>query len=358
MKHALLYLVIGIAIVSGCTDKAHTIRPQKRDWVESVYASSKISSLHQYEHRPEITGRLLKYTVQEGDTVNAGDLIAIIDGVGAEIRVSLAKEQKKQAESAQGRIRELKALINQNRVSYEQDSLDYHRQVRLFNSGIGSQSQLEVRKLKMQQSRTQLQSLLQRFQALSGEITAQLKQANHNLSLAQEQRNAYYIYAFNRGCVYELMSEPGELVSPQQPIALIGDPSSFLVELEIDERDITKIKSNQMVIVKLDAYEKTYKAIITRISKRLDPKTQTFHAEARFTETHPRFYPGLTAESNIIIQEKKGVMVIPVASLKAANLIETSQGDVQITTGLRNSQWVEVTSGIDLNTEIVMQHEP
>lgn len=346
--------ILGVLLFLSCQSNTEIIKAEKRDWVESIYASSKVQSVNQYAHYSEVSGRLLRYHVREGDTINAGDLMAELDGVNLETRLKIAQYQRDQVASNQSRIQELRLQIETAQNQLNRDSSDYERQQRLLKSGVGSQSQLDVRLLKYQQTQSQFSSLVLRLQSLQEEIYAQLKQSQQNVALAQNQREAYRIYAFRKGRIYELRATIGEMVSPQQPIALIGDAQQFLVEMEIDERDISKIKEGQEVIVKLDAYNNTFKAQLSSISPHLDAQTQTFHAEARFEGLHPAFYPGLTAEANIILQKKNQVWVVPIKALMDTQYIETSQGKKKVTTGLRNAQFVEITSGIDAQTEIIL----
>lgn len=349
-----LTLTLCITLLFSCQSNSETIKAEKRDWVESIYASSKVQSVNQYAHYSEVSGRLIKYHVREGDTVNAGDLMAELDGVNLETRLKIAQYQRDQVASNQSRIQELRLQIETAQNQLNRDSSDFVRQQRLLKSGVGTQSQLDVRLLKYQQSQSQFSSLTLRLQSLQEEIYAQLKQSQQNVALAKNQREAYRIYAARKGRIYELRATIGEMVSPQQPIALIGDAQHFLVEMEIDERDISKINIGQEVIVKLDAYNNTFKAQLSGISPHLDAQTQTFHAEARFTGLHPAFYPGLTAESNIILQKKNQVWVVPIKGLIDTQYIETSQGKKKVITGLRNAQFVEIISGIDAQTEIIL----
>ncbi len=351
--HPTLALVFLLSLFS-CKDTQVKIKPERRIWVESIYASSKIEALNQYAHHAEVNGRLLRYAVNEGDTVNSGDLIAVLEGIDPETRLRIAKFQREYALSSANTLKEIEMQIGSAQELALQDSIDFFRQKRLQSKGIGSQQQMENRRLKYEQSKRALLGQKLRLKTLTGEIQAQLKQAEQNVAMAQKQRDAYYIYAVRSGRVYELKAVSGELLSPQQSIALIGDAHKFQVNMEIDERDISRIRVGQEAVVKLDAYPNTFRAQIVHITPRLDLQTQTFHAEAFFKESHPKFYPGLTAESNIILQEKSNVLVLPAAAVQEGDFVETSQGRVPLKIGLRNAQYAEVLSGIDENTEIFL----
>lgn len=68
--------ILGVLLFLSCQSNTEIIKAEKRDWVESIYASSKVQSVNQYAHYSEVSGRLLRYHVREGDTINAGDLLA------------------------------------------------------------------------------------------------------------------------------------------------------------------------------------------------------------------------------------------------------------------------------------------
>ena len=350
--------IVAILFLHSCGPDTESVKVEKRDWVESIYASSKVQSANQYAQYPEVAGRLVRYHVQEGDTVKAGQLIAELDGVDLGTRLKIAQAQEAQIAASRLKIRELELQITTTEFLYKKDSIDYFRQKRLYETrGVGSLSALETRQLKFKQSTGQLMGLKTRLKALKEEINAQSKQSSQNVELAKSQLRSYQIYAYQSGRIYEMSINAGELVSPQRPIALIGDVNKFLVEMEIDERDISRIKIGQEVVVKLDAYPNTIRAEISRISPNLDPGTQTFHAEAVFIGEHDPLYPGLTAESNIILKTRKETLVIPVEALTSDSTINTTTGEKTIKTGLRNTQYIEVLSGIDENTEILIPNE-
>jgi RND family efflux transporter MFP subunit len=349
-----IFSICAVILLQSCGAGDEVVYPQKRDWVESVYASSRIEATDQYQLFPELSGRLLEYRVKVGDLVQSGDLIAVLDGVIFEDRLHVAEAQKALAQTGKWRLEELKTQGQQAKAAWIHDSLNFERQDRLFSKGIGSRTTWENTRLKWIQSKYQYESHLYRYQSFSEEVKAQLRQAEQNVHLAKNQLNLYHLYAIRSGKIYELNTEIGELVHPQQGVALIGAPDKFLVEMEIDERDITKIKEGQEVVVKLDAFPKTYRARVHQISQNLDVQTQTFHAQAIFTESLPPFFPGLTAESNIVLQQKRGVMVIPRRALIHGNKVLTKQGEKQIRIGLKNTQWVEVLEGIRENEELII----
>ena len=353
MKTALNILLM-LLLAVGCQSQEKTVKPMRKSIIESVYASSKISAKDQYEHRIQATGRLIEYLVDEGDEVNAGDIIAKLKGVEAKLNLQNAQIQLQNALSSRKQLSELALQLETAKARFIQDSINYSRQKRLFSNGIGSKSQLEQVEFQLASSRNQFRALAKRFSYSEEQVTSAIRQAQLNIDLAKENSSHFVVTAFRNGRVYRLPAKVGELVSPQQVFALIGDENNFIVEMEIDERDIPKIKEGLKVVVKMDAYPDTYEAAISKIIPTLDPKTQTFKAEATFKSAHPDLYPGLAAESNIVLNKRDNVLVIPRNTIDEENQVITIQGLKKVKTGISNSEWVEVLSGITEGDEIII----
>ena len=343
-----------LLLAVGCQSQEKTVKPTRKNIIESVYASSKISAKDQYEHRIQATGRLIEYLVDEGDEVNAGDIIAKLKGVEAKLNLQNAQIQLQNALSSRKQLSELALQLETAKARFIQDSINYSRQKRLFSNGIGSKSQLEQVEFQLASSRNQFRALAKRFSYSEEQVTSAIRQAQLNIDLAKENSSHFVVTAFRNGRVYRLPAKVGELVSPQQVFALIGDENNFIVEMEIDERDIPKIKEGLKVVVKMDAYPDTYEAAISKIIPTLDPKTQTFKAEATFKGSHPNLYPGLAAESNIVLNKRDNVLVIPRNTIDEENQVITIQGLKKVKTGISNSEWVEVLSGITEGDEIII----
>src|SRR5690606_18336743 len=138
------------------------------------------------------------------------------------------------------------------------------------------------------------------------------KQSKKNLEITTTLLNDFLIRSNIDGKVYSVLKENGEIVTPQLPLAIIGDAEKFLLELQIDEYDIVKIKVGQKVVLTMDSYkDKLFEAIISKIIPIMNERTRSFLVEAEFVMAPEALYPNLTAEANIIIQTKENVLTIP-----------------------------------------------
>ena len=86
---------------------------------------------------------------------------------------------------------------------------------------------------------------------------------------------------------------------------MIGDAGSFILEMEVDEFDIIKIRKDLRVHLTLDSYRgKIFEAKVTKINPIMNERSKTFLVEAEFMERPEILYPNISADSKEIFGER------------------------------------------------------
>lgn len=341
-------------LVYSCNSKKKYIKPEKKDIVESVYASAVIKAVNQYSVIAPVTGLLLSNKVREGDLVQAGDIIAQIENANPALNMQNANLAVSQAKNNLSSLTELQAQINTARRQHSLDSINYIRQKELWNQNVGTKNQLENKQLAFEASGNTVAALVSRYKQSKAQLYDALNQANNNYQMASKTASDFGIASKINGKVYALNYEPGELVTAQKPVAIVGDASVFLLEMTVDEVDISRISLGQKVLLSMDAYAtEVFEAKVTKIYPSLDTRSQSFIVEAEFTKAPAKLYPGMSAEASVVIQEKKNCLVIPLSYLGKDNKVLTKDGEKAVKPGIRNLEWVEILSGIDEKTELL-----
>ena len=353
MNRIFFIIILALFGFTACKNKQETVKLVQTDIVESVYASAKIKAADQYSQRLTVGGKLIKYLVQEGDIVKAGQPIAYLENISPELTVKNAEMALQISDENHKQLNELLLQTNSAKNQCTFDSINYKKQYKLFQNDIGTQNQVDAFKLKYETSKNIYLGLKDRLKAQQQILKRTQEQAKNNLDIARKNNADFTITSYIDGKVYALPYKIGETVIPQQEFALIGNATHFYLEMEIDEADIAKIQLGQEIIVKLEAYPQTFKAKISKIHPALDQKTQSFKIEGVFEGQTPIFYPGLTAETNIVINTKKNANVIPLNYLIEDKFVKTNNGNVEVKTGLRNFNQIEILGGIDASTEIL-----
>ncbi|MFN5889914.1 MAG: efflux RND transporter periplasmic adaptor subunit, partial [Bacteroidota bacterium] len=179
------------------------------------------------------------------------------------------------------------------------------------------------------------------------------QQAKNNAETSGKLLSDFVVSSAISGDIFLLNAKVGDWISPVKSIAVIGNANHYILRLNIDEIDISQIHENQTAIVSLDAYPgKSFKAHVSRIIPIMDQKNQSFTVEAVFDELPGKLYPGLSAEVNIITHVKPKALLIPLSYLGKNNKVNTDKGEVEVKTGLKNMQWVEILDGISANATL------
>ncbi len=348
-----------LLIMASCQSSDSEISYPKRQTItESVYASGLVKAKDQYEAYALATGPIQELFVSEGDTIKIGVPILQIANDSERLRRENAQlnQNFSNEQSNQNRVRELELGIALAKSTYLNDSLLFIRQQSLWSQGIGTRVELEQRELKFKSSKTTYESNLLKYSDLKREIEFNSKSAGKNLAISRVVEDEYLLKSKLDGIVYALLKEKGEMVSPQTPLAILGRPGEFILELQVDEYDITKVEKNQRVIVTLDSFKgEVFEASVSKIHPIMDSKTKTFTVEALFTQAPPRLYPNLSLEANIVTRVRENSLVIPRKLVFLENRVISSELDtLEIKLGLKTYEYVEVLEGIDEKTGLIL----
>ncbi len=362
MKRQLLWLSLAV-IATGCSKKQKEVHAETKYLTSAVYASGSLVPEQEYKVISSVDGYLVRALVKEGDTVHKGQLLF---SVSSEVRNAqeaganmLVQKTIPTATDNAPLIRDLEGKMEVARLKKHEDSLQYIRYKNLFEQNATSKSNYEKYHLQYQTSAKDYQGIDMQLkqQRLASKI--QLQQAQNQLSIAAAQSDVGNLKSFVNGVVYDVYKKEGDLIAPNQPIALIGGGKMF-AKLLIDENDLEKIQLGQKVLITMDAYpDKVFNAHIVKIYPLLSKVEQSFRADAVIDDPLPVGMYGLNLEANIVTAEKKQVLAIPKAALQKGDTVivkkDGSETKIKIKKGIEDDQYVEVLNGIDTSTIIIIK---
>lgn len=348
------FLVLA-ALLSACAADHETTTPTVGPITESVYASGVVKAAGQYQVFPTVSGTVQELLVSEGDTVKAGTALLRLDdrSAGALSRSSAAQVRllEQNASDAGPVLVQLREAVDQARDRFKLDSANYERQKALWAQGIGSRNEFEQRELAYTTGKAALTRAAKALQETRDRLRTELEVARNNALISTAGNDDRTPRSLIEGIVYDLMVEPGELATPQKPVAVVGSATDLYLELEVDEKDIARVRVGQEVSVTLELYEYAFDATVTRIIPLMDPRSRTFTVEARFNEKPPKIFPNITAEANILLEKKDNAITIPAGYLVDGTYVLTGEDErTEVRIGLRDLERVEVLEGIDSTT--------
>ncbi|MDO3415699.1 efflux RND transporter periplasmic adaptor subunit [Hymenobacter sp. BT770] len=349
----LLLAVLGLA---SCRDRTERVKPIWSAISESVYAAGTIKSGQQYQAFASVGGIIQTVFVHEGDTVRVGTpLLTIASDVQRLNQENAALAARYAAGVAsQSQLQEAREHIALQRRTMQNDLLQLTRQRQLWQQSIGTKLTLEQKELAYASSKTAYESAVLNYQHLKQQLDFAAAQARKNLQIAQKQASDFVLRSKINGIVYQLYREKGEAVTPQTPLALLGDARHFVLEMQVDEADIVKIRPGQLVLVTLDAYKgQVFTARVTTISPMMNTGSRTFEVEAAFVRQPPVLYPFVSFEANIVLQTKPKALLIPRRLLVDDSTVRKATGQLaRVKTGLRDYQMVEILAGLSPADEL------
>ncbi len=233
---------------------------------------------------PEVGGRLLEIPINEGDRVKAGDVVAKIDTRDVELALQRARAERAQAD-AQLRLLEAGARQEDIRqadaqvaaaagdVSAAQADLksaeaDLQRFETLLQNNSGSQKQRDDAATRRDVARQRLASA-QAHETAAREAAARLRAGarreeidgararvatvDAQIASLEKSKSDATVLSPITGIVSERLLDPGEMVAPRAPIAVLADLDHAWAEVFVDEPQIPNVKLGQPATVITDA---------------------------------------------------------------------------------------------------------
>ncbi|KAF5080473.1 Macrolide export protein MacA [anaerobic digester metagenome] len=398
---AAVVVLIVFAIVgkkAGWFGKPETIKvsvekPEKRTITESISANGKVQPEIEVKISPEVSGEIISLPVKEGDYVEKGQLLVKIK---PDTYISFK-------ERAIASVNSSKARLAQAQAQLEQSELGFNRSKQLFEQKAISESDFESAQTNFNVAKADVKAAL--FNVESAE--ASLREAEENL-------NKTTIYAPMTGTISKLNVELGERVVGTAQMAgtellRVANLSRMETRVDVNENDIVRVKLNDTALIEIDAYvDQKFKGVVTQIANSASlqgvsaDQVTSFEVRILLLEESYKhlisnrnknpFRPGMSTTVEILTETRNNVLSVPiqavttrsdsvstgakgfeevaeasveldkeeVASVKTNlnEIVFITSGDtakmVQVKTGIQNNAYIEITSGLSGNEEVIV----
>lgn len=356
MKNNILMLFLSVILLS-CSSEQEKIQPTLENITESVYASGIIKSKNQYQVFSTVSGLIEEILIEEGSLIKKGDGILKLNNVSSRLNAANAKLAADLASfnSNGDKLNELKASIDFARIKLKNDSALYARQKNLWSQQIGTQIELEQRELAYKNSVTNYETANLRYRDAKKQLDFSAQQAKNNLEISTSIESDFILKSETDGKLYSILKEKGEMVTPQVPIAVIGDEKDFIIELQVDEYDITRVKEGQKIILTMDSYKGiVFEAVVKKINSIMNERTRSFTINAEFVKAPEVIYPNLSVEANIVINSKSNIITIPRNCLVEDSFVLNDKNEkIKVQVGLMDYKKVEIINGLKTSDYIL-----
>lgn len=300
----------------------------RRDITPNMTFSANLEPVWSAEISAKVDGRINTLNVNEGDLVEGGAVIAVLD----------TDDLQAQVIQAQGNLMAAQSGL-------EQAELDYSRYVALAEQGAISAQMLDNARTKRDSS------------------AGQVKAAQGSLNLVQEKLNNAKVVVPRSGVVTKRFMQAGTFVRSGSGIVNVADTSILLAKATVSESQVASLAAGTSVQVKVDALpDRPFHGVVTRISPMAELPARTFTAEVSIDNAGNVLKPGMFAKVEMPLAVHADALVVPESSLvmredQKTVFVAAADNTVQqriLTVGFVEDGWVEVLDGIQEGETIVV----
>ena len=329
--------VAGIASVLGMSaarrgNKAVEVRMeqvQKRDLVSSVTASGQVRPQTKVDVASDVSGKITKLSVKEGQIVSAGQFLLQIDQSQPKANVDRAAAA---VASGRAQLAQAEANLDQAKKSYERSA-----QIKKQNPQLISDEQVE-----------QLRTAVDVNTALVEAAKHAVDQAGASLNDAKSALSKTTIYSPMSGRVTRLAVEQGETAVPgtfnkdAATLLTISDMSVLETRVKVDETDVARLTVGDSAQVQIDAFpDTTFVGRVTKISNSSVKATTAsstdqavdYEVTVQLLNAPRDTRPDFSATAKIITDKRAGVLSVPIIALTVRENQALQQGDTAVGLG-------------------------
>jgi HlyD family secretion protein len=315
---AALAVIVLVGVVAATKGRSKAVEVKidpvgTRDLVASVTASGQVASHTKVDVASDVSGRITRLAVKEGDIVKKGQFLLEIDP--SQYQAAVGRNVAAVA-SSRAQVEQAKATLAQAQSTYKRTA-DLQKR----NPALVSADQVD-----------QLLTAVKVNQALVDNATHGVAQAEAALRDAQSSLNKTTIVSPIDGQVTRLNVEQGEtaiqgtLNKDAATLLTVSDMSNLETKVKVNETDVAHVKVGDSAQVQIDAFpDTTFRGQVTEISNSSLVAATTSNAQTdqavdyyvtvRLLNPPPQTRPDFSATAKIITDTRKQSLAIPIIAL-------------------------------------------
>ena len=329
---------------------------------------------------PKLPGKVSKVYVSLGEEVKEGQTLFTIDDkeiklqlAQAEAAVNVAKTNVKRSEGGalELQMTQLESAFKSAEINLNDAQKLYDDIKILYENGMSSKQDLdrtktgyELAKEQFETAKTALELTGSRINKENTETAlAQLKQAEAAYNLAKTQLENTIVTSPADGYISALNVNEGEITSGAIAAATVVDISTVIVEVNIVENIVNKVKVDDEYPVYIESVQKEpFLGKVIKISPNVDPMTQSYKTRIKVENKDKSIKGGMSAKVEIAVEAKENIMAVPIESVVSEggkSFVFVIEGDrafkKEVSTGISNEELIEINGDIKENDQIVVK---
>jgi RND family efflux transporter MFP subunit len=299
------------------------------------------------------TGRLEHLYVEEGKVVKQGDIVATLEN----------QDLKATLDEARANVKVAQAALANAEAELQDATLNYNRQKALRETGSVSIQSFDAAEARYRKAVAMTTSA--RFGVDRTKASVAVAEVNLEYSL---------IRAPFDGVILTKNADEGEIVAPfgaatnaKAAVATMADLRSLMVEVDVAESSLEKIKVGGSAEIRLDAFPNDrFPGTVHMIVPTADRSKATVLTKVKFNQLDPRVLPEMSAKAAFLSRplkddEERAFLGIPLSALKKAGkqdivfkIDDAIANSVSVKVGRSWDDTVEILSGLNEGDTVVL----
>ena len=388
IKKIVMYAVIVIAVIVCATvvkskffsadEDVSTVAAVTKTAVE-VQNTEKVAKQSSYQYKANLeayqqgivtsktSAKVTQVLVENGQYVNAGDTLVILDDTDIQNSIKSAQAQleitQQQLKASEQQLNSAQIALEKIQLNLDDAQRNYDRQKALFEGGAISQADFEAAETKLNSAKADYNSGNATVETAKVNIqTSQtsIEAQKINLEKYQSDLDNTVIKAPISGVISDKAVYVGQMAAQGTALAKVNDISSVYATIQVPQENISNIKVGESATVTLDESDRTYDGTVQNIDLSADTSARVFTCKIKIDNSDSSLYPGTFAMVDILSDQQTEVITIPITALVGSegnySVFINDNGTArkqQITIGDTDENNVEVTDGINDGDQVI-----
>jgi len=313
------------------------VRPQRADMVRAITLPGDLVGFYQADLYGKVSGYLKSISVDKGDSVKAGQVLAEIE------------------------VPELQQKLRRARANLEVKRLTYERLQNVWNSDkrLVAREDVDIAQGQFEEGKAEVEELealvsYTRIVApFDGVVTGRFVDPGALIQVSGSQSGS-------------AQGAMGPSKAGVSPVVSIADLSKLRVYIYLPEDETSLIRIGMPATLSLREFPgRQFTGTVARFSKALDLATRTMLTEVDLENPNHELYPGMYADVSLELARHPDVLQVPVTAVatdKGKSFVYVAKGDqlarLPVTTGLSTPGRVEIVSGLTGTEQVVKNFSP
>ena len=333
------------------------------DIAQSLTIAAEFHPFQEIEVHAKVAGFLKSISVDVGDRVKAGQLLAVLEipELQAEIKQDVAAVKR-----ADDEINRAQADLERTQSAHEVAHLGAERLAAVMKTRPNLVAQQDIDEASGRDRVAEAQVATAR--AVLASANEQLEVAKAGQGRTETMFDYARITAPFAGVITKRYADTGAMIqagtssqTQAMPIVRLSENDRLRLVIPVPESAVSRIHLGGSVAVTVQSLHKTVTGKVARFADRLDTDTRTMRVEVDVANPSLDLVPGMYADATLVLDSASGILLAPVQSVDrsetGARVLVVTGGKVEsrsVSLGLETEDHIEITRGVSAGDLVVV----